>query len=191
MVQQAVQDRGGNHGIAEHAAPFSNRAVRGDQDRSLLIAARDQLEEQVRGIGLEGQIAQLVNDQQLRPAQERQLLVECFIIMGLGQDRDQRRCRDKLDGVVLPDRLPAIVAVCIGGEPICRDPTDLFVDGPRPCCAMGDPGKLSCRTRRDKALRAQSRRVCEESSRGWIDRCIAVVSTWVQGQPSVWFRLWR
>ena len=72
-VQQAVQDRGGDHRIAEHAAPFPDRAVRGDQDRSLLVAARDQLEEQVRGIGFERQIAELVDDQQLRPGQEPKL----------------------------------------------------------------------------------------------------------------------
>jgi hypothetical protein len=61
----------------------------------------------VRGIGLERQIAQFVDDQQLRPSQERELFVESSIVMGLGQDRDQRRGRDKLDGVVLPDRFPA------------------------------------------------------------------------------------
>ena len=61
----------------------------------------------MRGIGFERQIAELVDDQQLRPGQERELPVERSIVMGLGEDRDQRRCRDELDGVVLADRLPA------------------------------------------------------------------------------------
>jgi hypothetical protein len=59
MVEQSVEDRCGDHGVAEHATPFSNGAVRGDQDRSLFIAPRHQLKEQVGGVGLERKIAQL------------------------------------------------------------------------------------------------------------------------------------
>ena len=78
--------------------------VRRDQDRPSFVSARHQLEEQVRGIGLERQVAQLVNDQQLRPAQLRQLLVEHSIAMRLGQHGDQGSGGDELHGMVLPDR---------------------------------------------------------------------------------------
>lgn len=56
------QDRGCHHGIAKHAAPFADRAIGGDQDRSPLITPRHQLEEQMRGIGFEREIAELGRD---------------------------------------------------------------------------------------------------------------------------------
>src|SRR3546814_744335 len=39
VVQQAIEDRGGDDGIAEHAAPFPDRAVAGDQHAAALVAA--------------------------------------------------------------------------------------------------------------------------------------------------------
>ena len=42
VVQQAVQDSGGDHRITKHAAPFPGRAVGGDQDLPPLVAPRDQ-----------------------------------------------------------------------------------------------------------------------------------------------------
>ena len=107
MVKQAIEDRRGDDGIPEDAAPFSHRAVGGDQDRSLLVAPRHQLEEQMGGVGLEGQIAQLVDDQQLRPRQGRHLPVERAIAVCLGQHRHQRGRRDELHVVILPDCLAA------------------------------------------------------------------------------------
>jgi hypothetical protein len=55
VVQQAIEDRGRDDGIAEDRAPFPDRAVGGDQQAAALVAPRDKLEE-VRGVGLEGQI---------------------------------------------------------------------------------------------------------------------------------------
>jgi len=45
VVKQPVEDRGGDHGVAEDGAPFADGAVRGDQHRAALIASADQLEE--------------------------------------------------------------------------------------------------------------------------------------------------
>jgi hypothetical protein len=63
VVKQPVEDRGGDHGVAEDAAPFPNGSVRGDQCRTALIAPADQLEEQMGGVGLERQIAEFVDDE--------------------------------------------------------------------------------------------------------------------------------
>ena len=60
----------------------------------LFVAARHQLEEEMGGIGLEGQIAELVDDQQLGSGKPRQLLVECSVIVGLGEHRHQRRSNE-------------------------------------------------------------------------------------------------
>src|SRR3546814_8558401 len=67
VVQQAIQDGGGDHRVAEHRAPLGDRAVRGEQDRAALVTPADQLEEQVGGVRIERQVAELVDDQQLRP----------------------------------------------------------------------------------------------------------------------------
>ena len=39
VVQQPVQDGGGHHGVAEHRAPFADRAVGGHQHAAALVAA--------------------------------------------------------------------------------------------------------------------------------------------------------
>ena len=64
-MQEAIEDGGGDYGIAEHGAPLADAAVAGDQDGTPLVAAADELEEEVRGIGLQRQVAALVNDQEL------------------------------------------------------------------------------------------------------------------------------
>ena len=50
VVQQAVKDRGGEHVVAEDAAPLAEGLVGGQQDAAALVAARDQLEDHV-GVG--------------------------------------------------------------------------------------------------------------------------------------------
>ena len=63
-VEQAVEDGGGEDGIAEHGVPLADRAVGGDEQAAALVAARDELEEQMRGVGLERQVAEFVDDQE-------------------------------------------------------------------------------------------------------------------------------
>ncbi len=63
VVQEPVEDRGGNHGIGKHGTPFGNAAVRRDQHGAGFVAAADQLEEQMRSVGFQGQVAEFVDDQ--------------------------------------------------------------------------------------------------------------------------------
>jgi hypothetical protein len=65
VVKEAIEDRGGHHRIAEHCALPANAAVAGELDGAFFVAAADQLEEEVRGVGLKWQITKLVNDQKL------------------------------------------------------------------------------------------------------------------------------
>jgi len=65
VVEQPIEDGGGHHLVTKHLTPLHDWAVGGDQYAAALVAAGDQLEEQMGGIGLQRQVAQLVNDQQL------------------------------------------------------------------------------------------------------------------------------
>src|SRR5215471_13021573 len=67
VMQQAIQD-GGREGtiIIKDLGPFLEGAVRGDHDRALLIAQRDDLEEQISARLVNGQVAELVEDEQRR-----------------------------------------------------------------------------------------------------------------------------
>jgi hypothetical protein len=47
MVEEPVENRRGDHRIAKHVAPGAEALIAGEQDRALLIAPRDELEEQI------------------------------------------------------------------------------------------------------------------------------------------------
>src|SRR5512147_1313988 len=57
VMQQPVEDGGGDYRIAEHRAPVTDAAVAGDHQAAALVALRDQLEEQMRRVRRERQIA--------------------------------------------------------------------------------------------------------------------------------------
>ena len=63
------------------------------------------LEEQVRRVRLERQVAELVDDQELRLREAEQLLVETLLSMRLGEPRDQRHGRRELHRVAGQDCL--------------------------------------------------------------------------------------
>jgi hypothetical protein len=47
-VEQAVDDGGADHAVGEDLAPITKAAVGGEDDRALLVAAADDLEDLVR-----------------------------------------------------------------------------------------------------------------------------------------------
>jgi len=106
-MQQPVEDRGGDDGVSEHAAPLADRAIAGDQHAAALVAARHQLEEQMRRIGLERQVAELIHDQQLGLGEMPQALLDPALGLGLGELRHQARGGDKEHRVAGQDRLAA------------------------------------------------------------------------------------
>jgi hypothetical protein len=53
VVDEPVDQRGGDHGVAEDLAPLLEAAVRGDDDRAAFVAARDERKQQVGGLALE------------------------------------------------------------------------------------------------------------------------------------------
>jgi hypothetical protein len=88
MIEQAIEDCARDHGIAEDFAPCAETLIAGDDDRTALVAARDQLEEQIRALAIDRQVADLVADQELRLSQQLEALVELAFGQGLAQRGD-------------------------------------------------------------------------------------------------------
>jgi len=85
VAEQPVEDGGGDDGIAEHGSPFADRAVGGDQHAATRVTARDELEEEMGGVGVERQIAEFVDDQELGLGEEAEPLLEPALGMRLGE----------------------------------------------------------------------------------------------------------
>ena len=82
VVNEAVDERGGDHGVTEDFAPGLEASVAGEDDRAAFVAARDQGEEQVRGLALERQVADLVDDQQPVALEAPEFVVERVAVLG-------------------------------------------------------------------------------------------------------------
>ena len=74
VADDAVDHGGGDGLVAEHASPAGEGQVAGEHERGVLVAGADELGEQVRGVLFEGQVADLVDDDQSVAAQLGQLL---------------------------------------------------------------------------------------------------------------------
>ena len=70
VVEEAVEQRRGDDGIAEDVAPFGEAAVGGEDHRALFVAGIDELEEQIAAAGDDRQVADLVDDEQREAAEE-------------------------------------------------------------------------------------------------------------------------
>ena len=64
VMQQAVQDSGSDHRIAEQLLPVSEALVRCDDGRVFLVAVRDELEKQIRLLAVHRQVADLIDHHQ-------------------------------------------------------------------------------------------------------------------------------
>ena len=85
VVDQAVDHGGGNGGVPEHLAPAPEGPIGGDQHRGPLVAGRHQLEEQVGRLGLEGDVAHFVDDEEGVAPEAAELVVEAPGSMYQGQ----------------------------------------------------------------------------------------------------------
>ena len=88
MVDDAVDHRGGDGLVAEHTAPAAEGQVAGEDERGVFVAAADELEEQVRSVLLEGQVADLIDDDQPVAPQSGELLWESSSAVGIGESGD-------------------------------------------------------------------------------------------------------
>jgi hypothetical protein len=85
VVDEAVAQRGGDHGVGEDFAPGFEAAVAGDDDRAAFVAAGDEREEQVGGLAFEREVADLVNDEQGVALEPAEFVVEGVAVFGLGR----------------------------------------------------------------------------------------------------------
>ena len=69
MVSQAVEQRGGHLGVAEHAGPFTEGEIGSDDDGRSLVEPADEVEQQLATGLSERQIAELVEDDEVHPGQ--------------------------------------------------------------------------------------------------------------------------
>jgi hypothetical protein len=82
VVDEPVDEGGGDHGVAEDFAPLLERAVGGDDDRAAFVAARDEREQQVGGLALERQAADLVDHQWAVAFQAPEFLLKLVPFVG-------------------------------------------------------------------------------------------------------------
>src|SRR5947207_15190478 len=65
-MEHAVDDRGGDHAVAEDVDPTAEALVAGQDHRPALVAAADELEEEIGAGAVDREIADLVDDEQAR-----------------------------------------------------------------------------------------------------------------------------
>lgn len=64
---QPIEQRSGHLGVAEHAGPFSEGEIGGDDDGSSFVEPADEMEGKLAaGLG-EGQISEFVQDDEVHP----------------------------------------------------------------------------------------------------------------------------
>ena len=81
VVREAIQERGGHLGVAEDRRPFGEGQVGGEDDRGALVEPTDEVEQQLTsGLG-EGQVAELVEDDEIAPGE---LIGEPALATGTG-----------------------------------------------------------------------------------------------------------
>ena len=88
MVDEAVDHGGGDDGVAQHFAPPSEGLVRGDDHRGAFVAGGDELEEQVGGLGFEGDVADFVDDDEGVAAEAAEFVVDAVGVVGGGETVD-------------------------------------------------------------------------------------------------------
>lgn len=85
MMQQALKRGRGDHPLAEHLAPGAEAPLAGEEHRPALVAATDDLEEQIGAGAVDRQVADLVDDQQLRRCVNLERLVQPALAWGLAE----------------------------------------------------------------------------------------------------------
>ena len=88
MMQQSVEQGGGDDGIAKNLTPFGKSAVGGEDHGALLVAGVDQLEEQITGGRADREVSDFIDDQELRAAEIANALAQPTLAIGAGEAVD-------------------------------------------------------------------------------------------------------
>ena len=88
MMQEAVEQRGGDDGIAEDVSPLGEAAVRGEDHGALFVASIDELEEEIAAAGNDREVADLVDNEQGEAAEVSDSLAQSALSFGPGERGD-------------------------------------------------------------------------------------------------------
>ena len=102
MMQETVKD-GGREGIVvvEDFAPFFEDAIRSDDGGAALIALTDDLEQEISTDFIDGEVAELIKDQDLGSKELTEVLLESSGGLRSGQGVDDVYSAGEEDGVTL------------------------------------------------------------------------------------------
>src|SRR5262245_42565644 len=89
VVEDAVQDRGGDDPVPEDLAPAPEALIAGEDHGAALVAAADQLEEQVGALAVDGQVADLIDDEQPGHGVDLEFVVQAALGQRLRQGGDE------------------------------------------------------------------------------------------------------
>jgi hypothetical protein len=109
VVDESVDHGGGHDVIAEYFAPAAEGFVAGDDEAGSFVAGCDELEEQVRGFRFEGDVADLIDDQQRVTPEADQFRLQVAVVVGCGESVDPFAGggeQDPVPGLAGPDREP-------------------------------------------------------------------------------------
>ena len=98
VMQDAVQDRGGNGDVGEDLVPLRKGLVGGKNRGGFLIAPGDELEEQVRALDIHGKIADFVDDEHSVLGQHLELIRQAVLEVGLFELLNQLMAVDVVSG---------------------------------------------------------------------------------------------
>ena len=93
VMQQPVQDGRGHDPVAEHVAPVTERLIRGQQNAAAFVTCGNDLEQQMGGARRHRQVAELVDDEQLRFDQTLKTRVPLLGPMRPHQGQGGTQCR--------------------------------------------------------------------------------------------------
>jgi hypothetical protein len=86
MMQEAVEQRGGDDGIAADVSPLGEAAVRGEDHGALFVASVDELEEEIAAAGNDREVADLVDNEQGKAAEVSDSLVQSALRSALASE---------------------------------------------------------------------------------------------------------
>jgi hypothetical protein len=105
VMEKAVQEGCRDDLISEDVAPFGEATVRGEDHSTTLIACVDQLEEEIASARGDGQVSDLVDDQQRGAAQISDSFAQSALAFGLRKGSDELGERNKINTTPSADRL--------------------------------------------------------------------------------------
>src|SRR5215470_17611671 len=126
MMDEAIDEGDDAGSVGEHLVPFDERTVGSDERARLLVAARDELEEEVGvAVGV-GEVADLIDDEEARTYVAAQAPAQCGIAVERGEIAEHVTGGGEQHGMAGGDGL---VGDVLGdhrlAEPVGRDQDDV------------------------------------------------------------------